>query len=71
VLRALVSERTVGEIVLSDLPAELRKQATRRPLTALERVECDVIIDAIDIARGNKLEAARSSAFPERRSTGR
>lgn len=60
VLRALASQRTVGEIVVSDLPTELRKQATRGPLTALERAECDVIIDAIDVAGGNKLEAAKN-----------
>jgi transcriptional regulator of acetoin/glycerol metabolism len=47
-----------GGIKAAHLPEEIRRQASRRQLTLLERLEFDAIIAADERAKGNKTEAA-------------
>lgn len=49
---------TRGDIALEDLPAELRKRATRRPLGLLEQAEADAILTALHACGNNKVQAA-------------
>jgi len=58
VLRKATTKRRSGVIELQDLPPECRAM-TRRVLTRLEALECDVIVTALLETNGNKVEAAR------------
>ena len=60
-LRSVVKgaiESTSGDIELEDLPANLRRLATRRPLTPLEQAEADAILAAMSACANNKVKAA-------------
>jgi len=60
-LRAVMVDamrRTRREIVPDDLPQDLRRQATRRPLGPLEQAEADAILAALRVCRNNKVQAA-------------
>jgi transcriptional regulator of acetoin/glycerol metabolism len=58
VLRKIVGKRRTGVLGVRDLPPECRA-VTRRVLTPLEAIECDVIVDALLDTDGNKVQAAR------------
>jgi sigma-54 dependent transcriptional regulator, acetoin dehydrogenase operon transcriptional activator AcoR len=58
VLREIVGKRQTGVVGVRDLPRECRA-VTRRVLTPLEAIECDVIVDALLGTDGNKVQAAR------------
>lgn len=53
-----VSETGIGDIELQDLPADLRRLATRRPLNPLEQAEADAILAALHACGNNKVRAA-------------
>lgn len=53
-----VAESTTGDIELQDLPADLRRLATRRPLSPLEQAEADAILTALRACGNNKVQAA-------------
>jgi transcriptional regulator of acetoin/glycerol metabolism len=57
-VRLVVANRHGGGIKSEHLPEEIRRQASRRQLTLLERLEFDAIIAADERAKGNKTEAA-------------
>jgi transcriptional regulator of acetoin/glycerol metabolism len=57
-VRRVLSSRRGSDISAEDLPEDLRRQATRRRLSHLERIECEAILTAVQRARGNKSEAA-------------
>ncbi|WP_248761397.1 sigma-54-dependent Fis family transcriptional regulator [Pseudarthrobacter sp. SSS035] len=57
-VRLVVANRHGGGIKAEHLPEEIRRQASRRQLTLLERLEFDAIIAADERAKGNKTEAA-------------
>jgi hypothetical protein len=57
-VRLVVANRHGGAIKAEHLPEEIRRQASRRQLTLLERLEFDAIIAADERAKGNKTEAA-------------
>lgn len=49
---------TRANIELEDLPGELRRLATRRPLSPLEQAEADAILAALRACGNNKVQAA-------------
>lgn len=59
VVAELLARRPVGELVVEDLPARLRPTSSRRPLSTMERAECEAIAAALERCDGNKVEAAR------------
>jgi transcriptional regulator of acetoin/glycerol metabolism len=58
VLRKVVAKRRSGVVLVRDLPPECLL-TTKRVLTALEALECDAIVEALQDTGGNKVEAAR------------
>ena len=58
VVQHLALQRTVGALVLSDLPDQYRVASPGHPLTALDQAERDVIVTALRAADGNKVRAA-------------
>jgi transcriptional regulator of acetoin/glycerol metabolism len=58
VLKQVTQHRRAGTIQPADLPAEFRT-APRRPLNRIEAVERDAIVDGLEDARGNKVQAAK------------
>jgi sigma-54 dependent transcriptional regulator, acetoin dehydrogenase operon transcriptional activator AcoR len=58
-LRAASAQRHAGDIRVEDLPPDVLAEAARRPLTPLERVELEAIVEALDAAGQNKRQAAR------------
>jgi transcriptional regulator of acetoin/glycerol metabolism len=58
VVRSLVASR-VGEITVSDLPADVRSRSVRKALSPIDQLECDAIIGALHDAAGNKVAAAK------------
>jgi transcriptional regulator of acetoin/glycerol metabolism len=60
VLSAAVDRRSVGDIVVSDLPERYRRaSAARSNLTPMELAERDVIVEALSEAGGNKVQTAQ------------
>lgn len=60
VLDATIVRRSVGDIVISDLPERYRRASgARMNLTPMEQVERDVIIEALSVANGNKVQTAQ------------
>ena len=57
VVRALVARRPTGDIVVDDLPPELRRR-TGPGLSGLQQMERDAIVAALGTAEGNRVEAA-------------
>lgn len=57
VVRECVQVRRVGEIALTDLPAQCTS-ATRRSLTTMEALQRDAVVDALRAHKGRKKEAA-------------
>jgi sigma-54 dependent transcriptional regulator, acetoin dehydrogenase operon transcriptional activator AcoR len=57
VVRALVARRPTGDIVVADLPPELRR-AAGPGLSGLQQMERDAIVAALTGADGNRVEAA-------------
>jgi DNA-binding NtrC family response regulator len=49
---------THGNVELEDLPGDLRRLATRRPLSPLEQAEADAILAALRACGNNKVQAA-------------
>lgn len=47
-----------GDVELADLPSNLRRLVTRRPLTPLEQAEADAILAAMRACGNNKVQAA-------------
>jgi hypothetical protein len=47
-----------SDVELADLPGNLRRLATRRPLTPLEQAEADAILAAMRACGNNKVQAA-------------
>ncbi len=60
VIRGLVSGGRLADIRLADLPEDVRRRTTRRPLSRLEQVELDQILAGLREAGGNKLRAAQA-----------
>lgn len=60
VVKQVVADRRGGYIDSRSLPESVRAAASRRPLSRLEQVEAVAITEALEHARGNKLEAAQS-----------
>lgn len=58
VLKQVTQHRRAGTIQPADLPAEFRA-ASRRPLNRIEAVERDAIVQGLEDAGGNKLQAAK------------
>lgn len=58
VIRHLAMQRSVGALVLADLPDQYRVASPDHPLTALDQAERDVIVTALKAADGNKVRAA-------------
>lgn len=58
VLKQVTLHRRAGTIQPADLPAEFRT-ASRRPLNRIEAVERDAIVQGLEDAAGNKLQAAK------------
>ena len=56
VVRALVARRPTGDIVVDDLPPELKR--ARPGLSGLQQMEHDAIVAALEATDGNRLEAA-------------
>src|SRR3712207_1872882 len=54
----VVANRRTGVITVADLPPECQA-STRRVLTPLESIECDVIVQALLSVDGNKVRAAQ------------
>jgi transcriptional regulator of acetoin/glycerol metabolism len=52
--------RPVGPLTVADLPKDTRSGVRRRILTPMEQAEVDTIVEALDIAHGNKRDAAAS-----------
>jgi transcriptional regulator of acetoin/glycerol metabolism len=57
-VRQVLASCRSGYISAKDLPEDVRREAPRRRLSHLERVELDAIIGALRQAAGNKSEAA-------------
>lgn len=57
-LKQVTQHRRAGTIQPADLPGEFRA-ASRRPLNRIEAVERDAIVQGLEDARGNKLQAAK------------
>lgn len=57
-VRAALSNRSGTEIGIGDLPREVRRQATRRRLSAMEQIELDAILAALERAGDNRTRAA-------------
>lgn len=57
-LKQVTQHRRAGTIQPADLPAEFRA-ASRRPLNRIEAVERDAIVQGLEDAGGNKLQAAK------------
>jgi transcriptional regulator of acetoin/glycerol metabolism len=60
VIKGLLATGRRSDIQLEDLPEEVRRQTSRRPLSRLEQLELEQILVALRQADGNKLEAART-----------
>ena len=58
VIRLVATTHHGRTIRAEDLPADVRRHASRRQLTLLERLEFEAIVAANERARGNKTEAA-------------
>lgn len=57
-VRAALSSRTGAEIGIADLPRDVKRQATRRRLSAMEQIELDAILAALEQAGENRTQAA-------------
>ena len=57
-VRSALSNRSGPEITISDLPSDVRRQATRRTLSPIEQVELDAILTALEQAGDNRTRAA-------------
>lgn len=57
-VRAALSNRSGPEIGISELPCDVRRQATRRTLSPMEQVELDAIMTALEQAGDNRTRAA-------------
>ncbi|HEY4409072.1 MAG TPA: helix-turn-helix domain-containing protein [Acidimicrobiia bacterium] len=57
-VRAALSNGCGPEIGISDLPSDVRRQATRRRLSPMEQVELDAIMTALEQAGDNRTRAA-------------
>ena len=57
-VRAAVSNRCGPEIGITDLPSDVRRQATRRTLSPMEQAELDAIMTALEQAGHNRTRAA-------------
>jgi transcriptional regulator of acetoin/glycerol metabolism len=60
VICSVLLRRRRGDIDLNDLPAAIRRAASHRPLTRMEQIERDAIMDALNAAGDNEAEAAES-----------
>jgi transcriptional regulator of acetoin/glycerol metabolism len=58
VLKQVTQHRRAGTIQPADLPGEFRA-SSRRPLNRMEAVERDAIVQGLEDARGNKVQAAK------------
>jgi transcriptional regulator of acetoin/glycerol metabolism len=59
-LRAALSSRTGAEVGIADLPRDVKRQATRRRLSAMEQIELDAILAALEQAGENRTQAANA-----------
>lgn len=72
----LIARPQPGPVRLSEVPGELLREATRRPVSRFERAEVDAILAALRETEGNKKEAAarlgisRSRLYRKLRSVG-
>jgi transcriptional regulator of acetoin/glycerol metabolism len=57
-VRRILSARRSADIRAKDLPEDIRRQAPRRVLSYLQRVELEAMTTALQQARGNKSKAA-------------
>jgi transcriptional regulator of acetoin/glycerol metabolism len=58
VMRHVGRHRTVGDVVVADLPSSHRSATSGRSLSALERAERDAIVRTLQAHGGNKVRAA-------------
>lgn len=59
VLHAAASRALGGDIGLQHLPQNYRETTNRRPLSTLERIERDALINALEKSGGNKSQTAK------------
>ncbi|MER6077389.1 helix-turn-helix domain-containing protein [Streptomyces sp. NPDC001833] len=59
VVRAVVDNRSAGDVTPHDLPADYRTSPRLRVMTPLERAEHDAIVAALRQCGGNKVHAAK------------
>lgn len=59
VVRSSIASR-IGEITSAHLPIEVRPRPKVRSLSTIDQLECEAIMQALNDARGNKVEAARN-----------
>jgi len=57
-VRAALSNRCGPEIGITDLPSDVRRQATRRTLSPMEQAELDAIMTALEQVGDNRTRAA-------------
>jgi len=76
IVRRVLDGRRAGDIGAADLPEDIRREAPRRRLSRLERLELRAIMAALKQTGGNKAEAAhileisRSTLYRKMRSFG-